>query len=179
MSTYLRSASSPPSLLIAVRHVVVQSRVEAGQHLAAGRRLERFRVDHTQRHVAVEGRRHRHVLCSHTHHRALSSVSMSSVQFGKAFSAIHFYADEFLTTKASQKAQCPRTMDDVVSPDAFVTCDSSRDGRTLLVNNGLKFSKTLECGSMPNVMAALPNIGGALCSTPQSLTDAHYCSAML
>jgi len=27
---------------------------------------------------------------------------------------------------------------------------------------------------MPNVMAALPNIGGALCSTPQSLTEAHY-----
>jgi len=26
---------------------------------------------------------------------------------------------------------------------------------------------------MPNVMAALPNIGGALCSTPQSLADAH------
>jgi len=24
---------------------------------------------------------------------------------------------------------------------------------------------------MPNVMAALPNIGGALCSTPQSLAD--------
>ena len=27
---------------------------------------------------------------------------------------------------------------------------------------------------MPNVMAALPNIGGALCSTPQSLAAAHY-----
>ena len=27
---------------------------------------------------------------------------------------------------------------------------------------------------MPNVMVALPNIGGALCSTPQSLADAHY-----
>jgi len=27
---------------------------------------------------------------------------------------------------------------------------------------------------MTNVMAALPNIGGALCSTPQSLADAHY-----
>jgi len=27
---------------------------------------------------------------------------------------------------------------------------------------------------MPNVMAALPNIGGALCSTPQSLADANY-----
>jgi len=27
---------------------------------------------------------------------------------------------------------------------------------------------------MPNLMVALPNIGGALCSTPQSLPDAHY-----
>jgi len=26
---------------------------------------------------------------------------------------------------------------------------------------------------MPNVMVALPNIGGALCSTPQSLARAH------
>jgi len=32
----------------------------------------------------------------------------------------------------------------------------------------------LECGPMPNVMAALPNTDGALCSTPQSLADAHY-----
>jgi len=31
---------------------------------------------------------------------------------------------------------------------------------------------------MPNVMTALPNIGGALCSTPQSLADAHYQSAV-
>ena len=31
---------------------------------------------------------------------------------------------------------------------------------------------------MPNVMAALPNIGGDLCSTPQSLADAHYQSAV-
>jgi len=27
----------------------------------------------------------------------------------------------------------------------------------------------LECEPMPNMMAALPNIGGALCSAPQSL----------
>jgi len=27
---------------------------------------------------------------------------------------------------------------------------------------------------MPNLMVALPNIGGALCSTPQSLADDHY-----
>jgi len=27
---------------------------------------------------------------------------------------------------------------------------------------------------MPNVMVTLPNIGGALYSTPQRLADAHY-----
>jgi len=27
---------------------------------------------------------------------------------------------------------------------------------------------------MPNVMVALPNTGGALCSTPQSLANARY-----
>ena len=37
-----------------------------------------------------------------------------------------------------------------------------------------KTKNKLECGLMPNVMVALPNIGGALCSTPQSLADAHY-----
>jgi len=31
---------------------------------------------------------------------------------------------------------------------------------------------------MPNVMATLLNIGGALCSTLQSLADAHYWSAV-
>ena len=35
----------------------------------------------------------------------------------------------------------------------------------------------LECGPVPNVMATLPNIGGALCSTPQPLADAHYWNA--
>jgi len=34
--------------------------------------------------------------------------------------------------------------------------------------------KKLGCGPMPIVMAALPNIRGALCSTPQRLADAHY-----
>jgi len=36
----------------------------------------------------------------------------------------------------------------------------------------------LECGPMPNAMAALPNIGGALCLTQQSLADAQYWSAV-
>jgi len=31
---------------------------------------------------------------------------------------------------------------------------------------------------MPNVMVALPKIGGALRSTPQSLADAHYLTAV-
>jgi len=31
---------------------------------------------------------------------------------------------------------------------------------------------------MPNVKVALPNIGGALCSTPQSLASAHCSSAV-
>ena len=41
--------------------------------------------------------------------------------------------------------------------------------------DNVKWSKKiqLECGTMPNVMAALPNIRGALCSTPQNLAEAH------
>jgi len=31
---------------------------------------------------------------------------------------------------------------------------------------------------MPNMMADLLNIGGTLCSMPQSLADAHYYSAV-
>jgi len=31
---------------------------------------------------------------------------------------------------------------------------------------------------MPNVMATLPNIGGALYTMPQSLADANYYSAV-
>jgi len=36
----------------------------------------------------------------------------------------------------------------------------------------------LECGPMLSVIAALPNVVGALCSTSQSLADAHYTSAV-
>jgi len=38
--------------------------------------------------------------------------------------------------------------------------------------------KQLECGPMPNVMATMPNIGGALCWMPKSLADVQYSSAM-
>jgi len=36
----------------------------------------------------------------------------------------------------------------------------------------------LKCGPMPNVMVALPNIGAAVCSTPQSFADAHCWSTV-
>jgi len=42
------------------------------------------------------------------------------------------------------------------------------------INAGNVYINHLECGPMPNMMATLPNIGGALCSTPQSLAGAHY-----
>jgi len=42
----------------------------------------------------------------------------------------------------------------------------------LLADRWMKIK--LECEPMPSLMVAMPNIGGALCSTPQSLADAHY-----
>jgi len=44
----------------------------------------------------------------------------------------------------------------------------------LEASDRLQIILELECGPMPNVMAALPNIGGAPCSMPQCLADAHY-----
>jgi len=43
---------------------------------------------------------------------------------------------------------------------------------------GKKKTKLKMWADMPNVMAALPNVDGALCSTPQSLANAHYYSAV-
>ena len=54
----------------------------------------------------------------------------------------------------------------------------SRDILAVSVIFAAQRQNRLECGPMPNVMAALPNIVGALCSTPQSLADAHYYSAV-
>ena len=51
---------------------------------------------------------------------------------------------------------------------------------SLIKTNALTLCQTaihtriLECGPMPNLMVALPNVAGALCSTPLSLADAHY-----
>jgi len=43
---------------------------------------------------------------------------------------------------------------------------------------GVQTTDKLKCGPVPNVMAALPNTGDALCSTTQSFADAHYYSVV-
>ena len=50
----------------------------------------------------------------------------------------------------------------------FIAMSFEEDRATATGNTYRKLER------MPNVMVALPNIGGALCSTPQSLADAHY-----
>jgi len=56
---------------------------------------------------------------------------------------------------------------------------SVEDGELIVYKNVISCKylwkqNELECGPMPNLMVALANIGGALCSTPQSLADADY-----
>jgi len=41
-----------------------------------------------------------------------------------------------------------------------------------------KKEEELECGPMPNVMAALPNVAGALCSMLHCLAGAHCLNAV-
>jgi len=66
--------------------------------------------------------------------------------------------------------------------------NAQRDGRPAeyrwrpLFNAAVWLTPSNRCRAvtlpMPNLMAALPNLGGALCSTPQSLADAQYWSAV-
>jgi len=66
------------------------------------------------------------------------------------------------------------SMVDIESPTAEIRRGKNNKKETTGQQyNGLP-KKNYKCGPMPNVMAVLPNIGGALCSTPQSLADAHY-----
>jgi len=60
----------------------------------------------------------------------------------------------------------------VVLSEKIVYFASKLDSVWLIENH--RYLNQLECGPMPSVMAALPNTGGALCSTPQSLADVHY-----
>jgi len=57
-------------------------------------------------------------------------------------------------------------------------CDDPATRCTVAAIRAHKNTNQLECEPMSNVMAAVPNIGGALCSMPQSLADARYYSAV-
>jgi len=67
---------------------------------------------------------------------------------------------------------CAKTAEPIEMPFGFWARNGPRNH--LLDSGSGQYVHKLECGPMPNVMVALPNIGGALCSTPQSLADAHY-----
>jgi len=67
--------------------------------------------------------------------------------------------------------------------------NSRRSEKFFILTSAEACSKTkaeLECGPMPNVMAALPNIGGALCESSvipflvprRKLADAHCSSGV-
>jgi len=61
----------------------------------------------------------------------------------------------------------------------FLTSNQQHQSRhQTAINYELQNSNKLECGPMPNVMVALLNIVGALCSTPQTLADADYLTAV-
>ena len=66
----------------------------------------------------------------------------------------------------------------VISGPSFGTCPVIKKVRKLHETHLLMLQRKLECGPIPNVMVALPNIGGALCSVQQSLADSHYLTAM-
>jgi len=63
--------------------------------------------------------------------------------------------------------ESPAAEVDTVDDGFLLQCSATN--RSIILNHKYK----LECGPMPNLMVALLNIGGALCSMPQRLADAH------
>ena len=55
-----------------------------------------------------------------------------------------------------------------------VSTVTTNQTRNLVTNADSKNMSNYNVTIMPNLMATLSNIGGALCSTPQSLADTHY-----
>jgi len=80
--------------------------------------------------------------------------------------------DSTFRNKSSQSRLSRSAVDDN-SPAIYDTSHEKTFASKSLLQIKHNLTK-LECGPMPNVMVALPNTGGALCSTPQSLADAHY-----
>ena len=70
-------------------------------------------------------------------------------------------------TSRQQSTYCRYSDDNVTAGRYF------HNARLITPDYGILKDCELECGLMPNMMVALTNIGGAFCSTPQSLADAH------
>jgi len=66
----------------------------------------------------------------------------------------------------------------VAGVHSYITCAVLAAALMLFFDMTGTTSQNIECGPMPNEMATLPNIGGALCSTPQNVANAQYSSAV-
>ena len=109
-------------------------------------------------------------------------ITLGQMTYEKSIIKI-FYACEFWHPRGTPWAAWSWC---TARPDLWmcqISCCSDNLCTRYLLPNFLDFivsaidkqtNKKLECGPMPNVMVALPNTGGALCSMPQSLADAHY-----
>ena len=75
--------------------------------------------------------------------------------------------------RSLQRTDFPQRKYDTYQGRKCLTCREKLTDRQLDLPHGTRNRTKLECRPMPNVMVALPNIGGALCSTPQSLADAR------
>jgi len=95
-------------------------------------------------------------ICISYHEQKRSYVELKS-RITSTLAGVSGYPD--LSTIKSEKWQIPFTVLEHTS--------------TLSNFHSEAIQEKLECGPMPNMMVALPNIGGALCSMPQSLADAH------
>jgi len=74
----------------------------------------------------------------------------------------------FLTIKKAGRLMCVSTYTRTCtfSMEQVLLRIQRRKGRVCVIMCVVSWA-ILQCGPMPNVMAALPNVGGALCSTPQ------------
>ena len=115
----------------------------------------------------------KHLECPHlSSHFCISStlINLIRVLICRRFRSVRpqSYITSWYTQNLSKRALNRQT----VSTSTIITCAQKLTSWICCSLQGT--NKQLECGLMPNVMAALPNIGCALCSTPQTLSDAHY-----
>ena len=120
------------------------------------------------------------VLCPTTHKTRSSWRLLPSQSLGLVLKKLHNKSNHLPVTQrnTTPTQNCSQVWSNLKT-DQSVYCYSSKPHtRHHLYKWTASFNQAkyiqLECWPMPNVMVALSNIGGALCSTPQSLADAHY-----